>query len=52
MSYEKSVTLDPKLDFSQWNLGILYLKRGEIDLAKRQLQILRDMGSDKADPFE
>jgi tetratricopeptide (TPR) repeat protein len=48
-SYKKAISLDPKLAEAHEYLGEAYAEMGKFDLAAKELQILRDLGSDEAD---
>ena len=48
-SYKKAISLDPKLAEAHEYLGEAYAEMGKFDLAEKELQILRDLGSDEAD---
>ena len=48
-SYKKAISLDPKLAEAHEYLGEAYAETGKFDLAEKELQILRDLGSDEAD---
>jgi tetratricopeptide (TPR) repeat protein len=48
-SYKKAVSLDPKLAEAHEYLGEAYAEMGKFELAEKELQILRDLGSDEAD---
>ena len=48
-SYKKAIELDPKLAEAHEYLGEAYAEMGKFDLAEKELQILRDLGSDEAD---
>ena len=51
-SYKKAIKLDPKLAEAHEYLGEAYAEMGKFDLAEKELQILRDLGSDEADELE
>ena len=48
-SYKKAISLDPKLAEAHEYLGEAYAEMGKFDLAEKELQTLRDLGSDEAD---
>jgi tetratricopeptide (TPR) repeat protein len=48
-SYKKAIALDPKLAEAHEYLGEAYAEMGKFELAEKELQILRDLGSDEAD---
>ena len=48
-SYKKAIALNPKLAEAHEYLGEAYAEMGKFDLAEKELQILRDLGSDEAD---
>jgi tetratricopeptide (TPR) repeat protein len=48
-SYKKAISLDPKLAEAHEYLGEAYAEMGKFELAEKELQILRDLGSDEAD---
>ena len=48
-SYKKAISLNPKLAEAHEYLGEAYAEMGKFDLAEKELQILRDLGSDEAD---
>lgn len=48
-SYKKAIELDPKLAEAHEYLGEAYAEMGKFELAEKELQILRDLGSDEAD---
>jgi tetratricopeptide (TPR) repeat protein len=48
-SYKKAIELDPKLAEAHEYLGEAYAEMGNFELAQKELQILRDLGSDEAD---
>lgn len=48
-SYKNAIELDPKLAEAHEYLGEAYAEMGKFELAEKQLQILRDLGSDEAD---
>ena len=47
-SYKKAIALDPKLAEAHEYLGEAYAEMGKFELAEKELQILRDLGSDEA----
>jgi len=51
-SYKKAISLNPKLAEAHEYLGEAYAEMGKFDLAEKELQILRDLGSDEADELE
>ena len=51
-AYKKAIELDPKLAEAHEYLGEAYAEIGKFDLAEKELQILRDLGSDEADELE
>ena len=48
-SYKKAIELDPELAEAHEYLGEAYAEMGKFELAEKELQILRDLGSDEAD---
>ena len=48
-SYKKAISLDPKLAEAHEYLGEAYAEIGKFELAEKELQILRDLGSGEAD---
>ena len=50
--YKKAIKLDPNLAEAHEYLGEAYAELGKFDLAKKELQILRELGSDEADELE
>ena len=48
-SYKKAIELNPKLAEAHEYLGEAYAELGKFELAEKELQILRDLGSDEAD---
>lgn len=47
-AYKKAIALDAKLAEAHEYLGEAYAEMGQIDLAEKELQILRELGSDEA----
>ena len=47
--YKKAISLDPKLAEAHEYLGEAYAEMGKFELAEKELQILRDLGSGEAD---
>jgi tetratricopeptide (TPR) repeat protein len=48
-SYKKAISLNPKLAEAHEYLGEAYAEMGKFELAEKELQILRDLGSDEAE---
>ncbi len=51
-AYKKAIKLDPNLAEAHEYLGEAYAEMGKFDLAEKELQILRDLGSDEAGELE
>jgi tetratricopeptide (TPR) repeat protein len=52
MHYKKAIQLDQNLAEAHEYLGEAYAEMGKFDLAEKELQILRNLGSDEADELE
>jgi tetratricopeptide (TPR) repeat protein len=51
-AYKKAIKLKPYLAEAHEYLGEAYAEMGKFDLAEKELQILRELGSDEADELE
>ena len=51
-AYKKAIKLSPNLAEAHEYLGEAYAEMGKFDLAERELEILRDLGSVEADELE
>ena len=51
-TYKKAIQLDPKLAAAHEYLGEAYAEMGKFDLAEKELQILRELGSEEAQKLE
>ncbi len=51
-TYKKAIKLKPDLAEAHEYLGEAYAEMGKFDLAEKELQILRELGSDEADELE
>ena len=51
-AYKKAIKLKPDLAEAHEYLGEAYAEMGKFDLAEKELQILRELGSDEADELE
>lgn len=51
-AYKKAIKLNPSLAEAHEYLGEAYAELGKFDLAEKELQILKSLGSDEADELE
>jgi len=51
-TYKRAIKLDPSLAEAHEYLGEAYAEMGKFDLAEKELQILRELGSDEARELE
>lgn len=51
-AYKRAIKLDPKLAEAHEYLGEAYAEMGKFDLAQKELEILRELGSDEAHELE
>ena len=51
-AYKKAIKLDPGLAEAHEYLGEAYAEKGKFDLAEKELEILRELGSNEADELE